>query len=155
MSTRTVCLFTSLMFVASYGCDSPSALVNPNQPKDLGAPWVNKTDTQMGSSATSSDAAGNRVFSFTNDEFRSVIENIVAEYEAPVAVKPKEMLDWNLTVTVKGKNQEEVLKDLAAACKLTLGKSAGGVPLLTHSAHASGEEAVVKPGESSELNEEE
>lgn len=133
------------LFVACAGCDSGGGLDNPNQPKDLGAPWVNKTDSDWGFSSSSSDPAGNRVFSCTKSDFHGLIEDIAAEYNAPIAVKPKEMLDWNLTVEVKGKNQEQVLQDVAAQCRLSLGKSSGGLPLLTFPGKESSPEFVVKP----------
>lgn len=129
------------------GCDVGPGLVNPDQPKDLGAPWVNKTDSQFGSSMTSSDDAGNRVFSVTNNDFVGLIEDIAAEYNSPIALKPKKMGDWNLTVEVKGKTLEAVLQDLATKCRLSLVKSSSGVPMLTLPTDASGEEHLVKPGD--------
>lgn len=148
MSRKSLSLFLCVpLWLIAAGCesDSDSGAANSNQPKDLGAPWVNKTDSQFGFGATSSDAEMNRVFSCTTSDFGGLIESIANEYNGPVAVKPKAMLDWNLTVEVKGKNQEEVLKDVAAKCRLTLGKSSGGLSLLSFPGDSSGEESVVKP----------
>lgn len=148
MSRSSLSLFVCVpLWLIAVGCDADlsSGVANSNQPKDLGAPWVNKTDSQFGFGATSSDAAMNRVFSCTTSDFGGLIESIANEYNAPIAVSPKAMLEWNLTVEVKGKNQEEVLKDVAAKCRLTLGKSSGGLPLLTFPGDSSGEESVVKP----------
>jgi hypothetical protein len=145
MSSKAVSLLVSLLLFTSAGCDSGSGLENPDQPADLGAPWVNKTDSQFGSSMTSSDAAGNRVFSCSKSDFGSLLQDIAAEYMSPIVVTPKKMLDWNLTVEVKGKNLDEVLNDIATKCKLTLGKSSAGHPMLTFASDASGEEHVVKP----------
>ncbi len=142
---KTLCLLIGVSLVSLAGCDVGPGLVNPDQPKDLGAPWVNKTDSQFGSSMTSSDDAGNRVFSVTNNDFVGLIEDIAAEYNSPIALKPKQMGDWNLTVEVKGKTLEAVLQDLATKCRLSLVKSSGGVPMLTFPADASGEEHLVKP----------
>src|SRR5688500_5202218 len=102
-----------LVLVAA-GCEPGAELVNPDQPKDLGAPWVNRTDSQFSSSSVSSDAEKNRVFSCSNSDFGSLVQDIAAEYQSPIVVKPKKMLDWNLTVMVKGKNLNEVLNDVAA-----------------------------------------
>ena len=126
------------------GCEAGAQLENPDQPKTLGAPWVNKMDTEFGSSMTSSDAAGNRVFSVKSSTFGGLIEHIVSEYNTPVAIRPKAMSDWNLTTEVKGKNQEEVLQDVAAKCKLTLDKNAAGQPRLTRPGEEAGEEFLVK-----------
>ena len=133
------------LILASAGCEPGAELVNPDQPKDLGAPWVNRTDTEFSSSSVTSDAEQNRVFSSNKSEFGGLIQDIAAEYKAPIVVKPKKMLDWNLTVTVKGKNLDEVLNDVAAKCKLTLGKTSGGQPMLSYPADASGEEHTVTP----------
>ena len=148
MSRRSLSLFLCVpLCLIAVGCDADLStdVSSSNQPKDLGAPWVNKTDSQFGFGATSSDAAMNRVFSCTTSDFGGLIESIANEYNAPIAVKPKAMLEWNLTVEVKGKNQDEVLNDLATKCRLTLGKSSSGLPLLAYTADSSGEEAVVKP----------
>lgn len=126
------------------GCEPGAQLENPDQPKTLGAPWVNKMDTQFGSSMRSSDMSGNRVFSVQNNTFGGLIEDIVTEYDTPVAIRPKAMADWNLTTEVKGKNQEEVLQDVAAKCKLTLDKNAAGQPRLTRPGDEAGEEYLVK-----------
>lgn len=134
-----VCLSVCLL-----GCEPGAQLENPDQPKTLGAPWVNKMDTEFGSSMTSSDEAGNRVFSVKNSTFGGLIEDIVSEYNAPIAIRPKKMADWNLTTEVKGKNQEEVLQDVAAKCKLTLDRNAAGQPRLTRAGDESGEEFLVK-----------
>ncbi len=144
---KTLTLLIAVSLVSLAGCDIGPGLVNPDQPKDLGAPWVNKTDSQFGSSMTSSDDAGNRVFSVTNNDFAGLIEDIAAEYNSPIALKPKKMGDWNLTVEVKGKTLEAVLQDLATKCHLSLVKSSGGAPMLTLPADASGEELLVKPSD--------
>lgn len=145
MMRESLRLLVGLALVSLVGCDVGPGLVNPDQPKDLGAPWVNKTDSQFGSSMTSSDDAGNRVFSVTNNDFAGLIEDIAAEYNSPIALRPKKMGDWNLTVEVKGKTLEAVLQDLATKCRLSLVKSSGGVPLLALPTDATGEESLIKP----------
>lgn len=126
------------------GCEAGSGLENPAQPTTLGAPWVNKKDTEFGSSVTSSDKEGNRVFAVTSDTFSGLLDGIVAEYDTPIAVRPKGMADWNLTVEVRGKTRDEVLQDVAAKCKLTLDKNAAGQPRLTRPGDEAGEEFLVK-----------
>ena len=138
-------LVVAVLFAACAGCGSDSGLVNPSQPKDLGPPWVNKTESQWGSSGVIPDASGNRVFSCTTNDFQGLIEAIATEFGAPIAVKPKEMLEWNLTVEAKGMNQDQVLGGLATKCRLSLGKSSSGLPMLTFPGKESAEEFVVKP----------
>ncbi|HVW03059.1 MAG TPA: hypothetical protein VHB77_22045 [Planctomycetaceae bacterium] len=138
-------LFVLLLCVAAAGCDVSPKLLNPDQPRDLGAPWVNKTEMDMGVSSESTDADMNRVFTVQKDELGSLLGSIAAEYETPIAVKPKKILNWNLTVEVKGKNLDEVLKDVASKCHLTLGKSAKGQALLTYDRDSAGEEFVIDP----------
>ena len=134
-----------LLCAAAAGCDVSPTLVNPDQPRDLGAPWVNKTESNLGMMVVNTDEAQNRVFSCTKDEFGSLLESIAAEFETPIALKPKKILNWNLTVDVKGKNLDEVLKDVAEKCHLTLGKTAKGVALLTYDRDSTGEEFLVDP----------
>jgi len=126
------------------GCEPQSQLENPDQPTTLGAPWVNKKETEFGSSVTTSDKEGNRIFSVKSDTFSGLLDGIVAEYDTPIAVRPKTMADWNLTVEVKGKTRDEVLQDVAAKCKLTLDKNAAGQPRLTHKGDEASEEFLMK-----------
>jgi hypothetical protein len=102
---------------------------------------------QFGVSSSSSDADGNQVFSSTANEFRGLLEDIAAAFKIPIVVKPGKMLDWNLTVEVKGKNADEVLNDIATKCRLSLTKSSGGLPMLVDPADTTGGEATVKPGD--------
>lgn len=140
------CVANALLFLCS-GCDTPmpAAPANPNQPTDLGAPWVNKTEEDFGSSMRKSDATGMRVVSLEKDDFGGLIEGIAAEYNTPIAVKPKAMLDWHLTVEVQGASADELLSDIAQKCQLTLSKTSDGKPLLTHPQHSTGDEYVVTP----------
>ncbi len=138
-------LVVAVLFATCTGCGSNGGLVNPSQPKDLGPPWVNKTESQWGSSGVMTDASGNRVFSCSTSDFHGLIEAIAAEFGGPIAVKPKEMLEWNLTVEAKGMNQDQVLTDLAGKCRLSLGRSSNGLPLLTFPGKESAQEFAVKP----------
>lgn len=145
MSIRSVLFGTFVLSLMSAGCGLQSKLDNPKQPKDLGAPWVNKTESDWGSSMTSSDAARNRVFTVSKSDFAGLLESIANEYNTAITVQPPEMLDWNLTVEVKGTNLDEALADVAAKCRLTVGKTAGGLPRLTFPGKESSPESVVKP----------
>jgi hypothetical protein len=80
-------------------------------------------------------------------EFRGLLEDIAAQFKTPIVVKPEKMLDWNLTVEVKGKNADEVLNDIATKCRLSLTKSSGGLPMLVYPDDPTGGEATVKPGD--------
>jgi hypothetical protein len=121
-------LFVVLVLcMAAAGCDATN-LVNPDQPRDLGEPWINKTDTDIGMRVASTDSEMNRVFSCRKDELGSLLGDIAAEYETPIAVKPKKMLN-----------------DVAGKCHLTLGKSAKGQALLTFDRDSAGEEFVIDP----------
>jgi hypothetical protein len=140
---RSLCVLS--LFLVVVGCDSAPKPLNPVQPADLGPPWVNKTDRDFGISSQSSDADKNILFSVQKDELGSLLESIAAEFETPIAVKPKKILNWNLTVEVKGKNLDETLKDVAAKCHLTLGKTGKGVALLTYDNDSAGEEFIVDP----------
>lgn len=82
-------------------------------------------------SSRSNDPAGNRVFSRMTGDFDGLLQNLVDEYSLPLAVNPKEMMDWTLSGDFRGKNQEEVLADIAKQCQLTLGKTSAGVTLLS------------------------
>lgn len=145
MSSQRNLLAIASLFMAIAGCDTAAKPLNPDQPRDLGAPWVNKTESDFGFMGTKSDEAQNRVFTCQKDEFGSLLESIAAEFETPIAVKPKKILNWNLTVEVKGKNLDEVLKDVAEKCHLTLGKTARGVAMLTYDRDSAGEEFLVDP----------
>jgi hypothetical protein len=140
------------LLLASAGCDGGSNLDQPatnssGQPKDLQAPWVKKTDLQFSVSSSSSDANGNQIFSCTVGEFRGLLEDIAAQFKTAIVVKPGKMLDWNLTVEVKGKTADEVLNDIATKCRLSLTKSSGGLPMLVYPDDTTGGEATVKPGD--------
>lgn len=145
MSNRSVLFGTIVLSLLSAGCGLQNKLENPKQPKDLGAPWVNKTESDWGSSMTSSDAAGNRVFTMSKSDFRGLVESIANEFNTAITVQPAEMLDWNLTVEVKGKKLDDALADLSAKCRLTVGKTADGLPRLTLPGKESSPESVVKP----------
>lgn len=146
MTSKSLCLSLCVSLLSSVGCDAGGGgLDHPDQPKDLGAPWVNRKDTQIGSGMSSGDKEGNHIFARTTNTFDGLIEDIASEFKSPIAVKPKKMMDWNLTVEVKGKTLDEVLQDVATKCKLTLGKTSAGVPLLTHPSDSMGEEFVIKP----------
>ncbi len=146
MSTKSLRLLLCVAVLFAAGCDTETTgLENPDQPKNLGAPWVNRTDRQIGSSSSSGDAEKNHIFGSTTNRFSGLVEHIASEFEAPIAVKPKKMLDWNLTVEVKGKTLDEVLQDVATKCKLTLTKSSGGLPMLAYPGDTSTDEHVVKP----------
>ena len=139
------CFYVSLL--ASAGCEAASDVGNSGQPKDLEAPWVKVTDSQISVSSSSSDASGNRIFSCTASEFRGLLEDIAAEYKTSIVVKPRMMLDWRLTIEVKGKSADEILNDVATKCRLSLGKSSGGLPMLALPGDTSGGEATVTPGD--------
>jgi len=149
MNSKSLSLLTGVLIVALAGCDVGPGLANPDQPKDLGAPWVNKTDSQFGSSMVSSDGAGNRVFSVTNDSLEGLIENVVAEYNAAVILKPKKIADWNLTVEVKGKTLDAVLQDVATKCRLSLEKSKEGIATLAIPGDVSADVHLIKPDDAS------
>ena len=152
MSRRIVGACLSVLLLASAGCEVGSEIGQPagnssGQPKDLQAPWVKKTDLQVSVSTSSSDPGGNHIYSCTASDFRSLLEDIAAEFKTPIVVKPGKMLDWNLTVDVKGKDADEVLKDIATKCRLSLTKSSGGLPMLVYPDDPTGNEATVKPGD--------
>ncbi len=60
---------------------------------------------------TSSDSAGQeRAFAVKSSTFGGLIEDIVSEYNTPIAIRPKKMADWNPTIESEGGEiQEEVL----------------------------------------------
>jgi hypothetical protein len=87
------------------------------------------------------------MFSCTASDFRDLLEDIADQFKTPIVVKPGKMLDWNLTVDVKGKDADEVLKDIATKCRLSLEKSSGGLPKLVFPGDTTGDEATVKPGD--------
>lgn len=162
MSRKLFCSCICVSLLASAGCDAAldvgkpgKQAANSGQPKDLAAPWVIKTDSDFGVSSSSSDATGNRIFSCTASEFRGLLEDIAAEFKTPIVVKPRKMLDWNLTVEVKGKDADEVLNDIATKCRLSLEKSSGGLPKLVFPGDTTGDEATVKPGDDDGANENE
>ena len=138
-------LVIAALVVAIAGCDSSPKQLNSDQPRDLGPPWVNSTETDWGMLGDSTDPDGTRVFTCQKYALGSLLGSIAAEYETPIAVKPKKILNWNLTVDVKGRNLDEVLKDVAAKCHLTLGKSARGTALLTYDRDSEGEEFLIDP----------
>jgi hypothetical protein len=162
MSRKLFCSCICVSLLAAAGCDagldvgkSGQQAANPGQPKDLSAPWVNKTDEDFGISSSSSDATGNRIFSCTTSDFRGLLQDIAAEFKISIVVKPRKMLDWNLTVEVKGKDADEVLNDIATKCRLSLEKSSGGLPKLVFPGDTTGDEATIKPGGNDGENENE
>lgn len=129
MSWLRLCLLAGVVF--STGCDVGDEPPPSTQPKDLPAPWVLTTGEEFSMSSRTNDEAGNRVFSLKASEFGGLIENLVDEYSQPLAVNPKEMMDWTLTGSFKGKSQEEVLADIAQQCQLKVGKTSSGVVLIS------------------------
>jgi hypothetical protein len=97
-------------------------------------------------SSSSTDPNGNRVFTCTASEFRGLLDDVANEFKTPIVVKPKKMLNWTLTVEVKGTIADEILNDIATKCKLSLGKSSGGLPMLVFRGDTVGDEATVEPG---------
>jgi len=129
MSRMMLCLAG---IVLALGCDDVSDDLPPStQPKDLTAPWVMTTGDEFSMSSRSNDAEGDRVFSLKSSDFGGLLHDMVDEYQKPLAINPKEMMDWTLTGAFKGKNREEVLADIAKQCQLTLGKTSTGAALLT------------------------
>ncbi len=155
MSRKLLCTCICVSLLASAGCEAGSDIANSGQPKDLAAPWVKVSDLQVSVSSSSSDAAGNQVFSCTASEFRGLLEDIAAEYKTSIVVKPRKMLDWHLTVEVKGKNAEEILNDVATKCRLSLGKSSAGLPMLALPGDSSGDEAIITPADADRESEDE
>ncbi len=147
MSRKLLCTSIYIWLVAAAGCETGSDAGRSGTPKGLEAPWVNVTDSQIAVSSSSSDSAGNRIYSYTASEFRGLLEEIADEFKTPIVVKPAKMLDWHLTVEVKGKSADQVLNDVASKCRLTLGKSSGGFPMLVFPDDTSGDEGIVKPGD--------
>jgi hypothetical protein len=152
MSRRLLCAGVCVSLLALHGCDTGPEAGNvgqtnadsSGQPKE--APWVKTTESQFSVSSTSTDPNGNRVFSCTASEFRGLLDDIADEFKTPIVVKPKKMLNWTLTVEVKGTTADEVLNDIATNCKLSLGKSSSGLPMLVFPGDTAGDEVTVQPG---------
>lgn len=132
MSRLRLCLAG---IVLAMGCDVSDDLPPSTQPKDLPAPWVMTTGEEFSMSSRTNDTEGNRVFSLKSSDFGGLLHDMVDEYQQPLAINPKEMMEWTLTGAFKGKNQAEVLADIAKQCQLTLGKTSTGAALLTFPGH--------------------
>ena len=128
MSWLRPCLLAGVFFM---GCDLGDEPPPSTQPKDLPAPWVLTTGEEFSMSSRTNDEAGNRVFSLKSSDLGGLLQDLVDEYSQPLAVNPKEMMDWTLTGSFKGKSREEVLADIAQQCKLSVGKTSSGVALIS------------------------
>jgi hypothetical protein len=107
---------------------------------------VKRKDEHFGISSHTTDPSGNWVFTSTACDCRDLVVEILSEFNTPIVVKPKKILDWNITVEIKGKGADEVLQQVATKCRLSLGKSSAGLPMLSLPGDASSDEAIVNLG---------
>ncbi len=112
------------------GCEGGMEAPPSTQPSDLPEPWIINSEDKFSMSASSTDADMNRVYTLMRSDFGELVNSLVDEHSQSISVNPKEMMDWTVTGTFKGKNLDEVLADVSKQCGLSVSKNSSGGILL-------------------------
>lgn len=125
---RTAFASSCLFLLGSLGCgESPSTL----PASEHGLPWITLDEDRFGSGFTGpamengkalTDENGQSVMKFgvTNREFGDLLENIKAEFNATIIVRPAELATRGITLDVTGADAQAALADVARQCRLEL-----------------------------------
>ncbi len=126
MSTlsKSTTAFATLATILALSLISIGCSQGDSSTSEHGPPWVTIRDDKL--SGTSSrgivgeDGSQLMEFEVFNAQFYRLLENICDHFQVSVVVRPKELLDRGITITVTGLDAQATLENLASQCKLQL-----------------------------------
>jgi hypothetical protein len=127
--------------VSEAGADSPVA--DAGLPNRSGGPWVTVSDDDIGSASRTTDDSGKTVFVVEKNSLESLLKQVAFQYRQSISVRPRELLDRNLTLTVEGKSIKDVLSIISDKCQVNVWLPASGNPALTLPGSDAAEEGIV------------